>query len=265
MSKDHEAEAVAHMANQIRDEEDERVMAVLDKIAAREPESFATFLARMGDQPMTVGSVLMSEASYRDIVHLDTANTVADEMREALDNPHSMGAMVADTPCPDCGPCEEFSAESTKQAFETMAQRDIHLGPLLEVPEDVRDALFKMGRRSGKTRMVTELMRENLEAVLMVGHRAGMSRSTSEAVFQASYGPPETFDIQKFRAAAEALHNASVPLEEAKQRMMDAMEKLTHDQIPLVQRELKALVKNGPARPVNRAERRQAKKARRRA
>lgn len=234
---DHEAEAVTHMAKQIRDEEDARVIAVLDKIAARESESFATKMTRMGNQPIRVGSILMSEASYRDIVHLDTANSAADEEWGARDNPHSMGAMVADAPCPDCEP----------------------------IPEDVREALIRLGRQSGKTEMVTELMRENPEAVLMVGHREGMSMSTAvSAAFQANYGPK--LDLKALRAAAEALHNASVPLNEAKQRMMDAMENLTPEEIPLVQRELqRMLVKNGPVRPVNRAERRQAAKARRRA
>lgn len=84
------------------------------------------------------------------------------------------------------------------------------------------------------------------------------------ATFQANYGPK--LDLRALRAAAQALHDASVPLDEAKRRMMAAMEKLTPAEIPLVQRELqKMLVKNGPARPVNRAQRRQAKKARRRA
>lgn len=234
---DHETPAVAHMAKQIRDEEDERVIAVLDRIAAREGESFDTKMTRMGEQPIRVGSILMSEASYRDIVHLDTANSAADEERGAMDNPHSMGAMVADAPCPDCDP----------------------------IPEDVRKALIRLGRQSGKTEMVTELMRENPEAALMVGHREGMSLSTAvSAAFQANYGPK--LDLKALRAAAEALHNASVPLNEAKQRMMDAMENLTPEEIPLVQRELqRMLVKNGPVRPVNRAERRQAAKARRRA
>lgn len=247
---DHETPAVAHMAKQIRDEEDERVIAVLDRIAAREGESFDTKMTRMGEQPIRVGSILMSEASYRDIVHLDTANSAADEERGAMDNPHSMGAMIAHAPCPECEPLTDAE----------------------------RETLFKMGRQSGKTETVTELMRQSFEhsklsvntpippeAVLMVGHREGMSMSTAgSAAFHANYGPK--LDLRALRAAAEALHNASVPLNEAKQRMMDAMENLTPEEIPLVQRELqRMLVKNGPARPVNRAQRRQAMKARRRA
>lgn len=230
---DHEARAVAHMAKQIRDEEDQtaleellmaelinvaaqvdadaKAMVELDRLAAREPENFATKMTRAGAQPTRVDSMLMSEADYRDIVHLGITNGVADEERARMDNPHSMGAMVEDTPCPDCEP------------------------------------------------------REHPEALLMVGHREGMSTSTALAAsFEANYGPK--LDMRALRAAAQALHDASVPLDEAKQRMMDAMEKLTPDQIPLVQRELqKMLVKNGPARPVNRAQRRQVKKARRRA
>lgn len=233
---DHEARAVAHMAKQIRDEEDERAleellmaelinvaaqvdadakaMVELDRLAAREPENFATKMTRAGAQPTRVDSILMSEASYRDIVHLGIANGVADEERAKMAagaNPHSMGAMVEDTPCPDCEP------------------------------------------------------REHPEALLMVGHREGMSTSTALAAsFEANYGPK--LDMRALRAAAQALHDASVPLDEAKQRMMDAMEKLTPADIPVVQRELqKMLVKNGPARPVNRAQRRQVKKARRRA
>lgn len=251
---DHEASAVAHMAKQIRDEEDGRAMEALERLAARESESesFAIKMNRAGAQPTTVDSMLMSEASYRDIVHLGIANGVADEERARMaaeDSPHSMGVMVSDTPCPDCEP----------------------------VTEDMRKVLIGLGRQSGKTEMVTELMRQSFEhsklsvntpippEVLMVGHREGMSTSTALAAsFQANYGPK--LDLRALRAAAQALHDASVPLDEAKRRMMAAMEKLTPAEIPLVQRELqKMLVKNGPARPVNRAQRRQAKKARRRA
>lgn len=186
-----------------------------------------------------------------------------------MPNPHSMGAMVEDRPCPDCEPHKEFSAEATKQAFEAMARREHHLGPIVEMTDDMREALFKMGRRSGKTEMATEYMeymREHPEELIkMLAQREGMSLSTAvEATFQANYGPK--LDMKALRAAAAALHDASVPLDEAKRRMMAAMEKLTPDEIPLVQRELqKMLVKNGPARPVNRAERRQVAKARRRA
>jgi hypothetical protein len=234
---DHEARAVTHMSKEIRDEEDDRVRAVLDKLLVRNPESFAAQMARMGEQPITVGSMLMSEASYQDVVNMNIANGVADEERAKMDNPHSMGAMVHDAPCPECEP----------------------------LTDEQREALIRLGRQSGKTERVTEYMQEHSEAVLQVGHREGMSLSTAAAVaFHANYGPK--LDLKALRAAAEALHNASVPLEEAKQRMMDAMDKLTPAEIPLVQRELqKMLVKHGPARPVNRAQRRQAQKARRRA
>ena len=196
------SEPVDHEANAV---------AELDELAAREPENFATGRARAGAQPTRVDSMLMSEADYRDIVHLGIANGVADEERAKMAgeaNPYSMGAMVDDTPCPDC---------------------------------------------------------EHPDAVAMVGHREGMSRSTAvEQVYRYNYGPK--LDLRVLRAAAEALHDASVPLDEAKRRMMAAMEKLTPEEIPLVQRELqKMLVKNGPARPVNRAQRRQAQQARRRA
>lgn len=206
--------AVAGMALEIREEEDERILAKLNELLAHgdEGESFTAKMARVGEHPTRVDSMLMSEADYQDIVHLGIANGVADEERAKMAgeaNPYSMGARVEDSPCPDCEP----------------------------VPE----------------------------AVLMVGHREGMSTNTAvAATFQANYGPK--LDMRVLRAAAAALHDASVPLDEAKRRMMEAMEKLTPDEIPLVQRELqKMLVKNGPARPVNRAQRRQVKKARRRA
>lgn len=77
---------------------------------------------------------------------------------------------------------------------------------------------------------------------------------------------PAPLDLKTLRAAAEALHNATIPITEAKRRMMEAMENLTPAQIPLVQRELrKMLDKHGPVLPPNRAQRRQAAKARRRA
>ena len=259
---DHEAEAVAHMAKQIREEEDERIRAALNGIATRDPESMSAWMTRMGEQPMRVSTMLMSEASYQDIVGPER-------------NP-SMGAIVGHTPCPDCEPCEHrapdsregFSDDETKRAFELVAQRERHLGPIVEMTDETRDAIFKLGRQSGKTETVTELMRENPEAVLPLPQHEGMSHSTAVAqAFRANYGPTsERLDIRVLRAAAEALHNTSVPLDEAKQQMMDAMENLTPDEIPLVQRELqKMLVKNGPARPINRAERRQVAKARRRA
>lgn len=173
-----EAPAVAHMAKQIRDEEDERVLAKLNDLLGQgdEGESFTAKLALVGGHPTTVDSMLMSEADYQDITLDGAVDT----------NPHSM---------------------------------------------------------------VTEDMRREWGAV---------SERMSQAAAQ--------FNLKVLRAAAESLHNTSVPLEEAKRRMMEAMEKLTPADIPVVQRELqKMLVKNGPARPVNRAQRRQVKKARRRA
>lgn len=287
---DHETRAVKRMADQILEEEDARALEKLDEFAKYlcDMESLTTKLTRMGEQTIRVDSILMSKESYEDIVrgalgtsmsfstsdiraltdamaeaerdraNLDIANSVADEIRAARVSPYSMGAIVSDPACPDCELCEPLTSEQ-------------------------RDAIIRLGRQSGKTEMATEFMRQQMEAsMLSVGRTIRLSdtgdwevvpqrqndggRSTAvAAAFQANYGP-EKLDLKVLRAAAESLHDMSVPLDEAKRRMMEAMENLTPAEIPLVQRELqRALAENGPARPVNRAQRRQVAKARRRA
>lgn len=137
------------------------------------------------------------------------------------------------------------------------------------VPQSDAEEAFKIGRRSGKTELTTELMRQDPTYVLGLPQKAGMSHSAAAAVFHAAYGAPDGFDMEKFRAAAQSLHDATVPLAVAKQRVMDAMEKLSPEDIPVVQRELARLraahIPLDPAAiPRNRAERRRAaKKARR--
>jgi hypothetical protein len=236
---DYERIAVDFMKGEILKIEDERALAALEEYASRSPESFSAKMTRMGNQPRRVDTVFMSEATYREVVSMSADNSAT------LNgvNTHSMGTLVPHVECPDCEPCEHLT-------------------------EEQRETLIKMGRQIGKTETLTELVRKHPEEVLMVGHKAGMSRQEAlKQMFSANYGPdPEKINLKAIRAAAESLHNATVPLEEAKQRMMDAMEKLTPEEIPLVQRELqRALVKLGPPRPVNRAQRRQVAKARRRA
>jgi len=221
---DHEARAVAHMAKQILDEEDGRAVEALDKFLTRKGMSRAAFdaimnaqRAPMDDETYEAILALVSEAE------MDKA-ILAKEIRAAGVSPHSMGAIVPVIPCPDCDPGEHLT-------------------------DAEREAIFKLGRQSGKTDTVTENMRQ---------HHERISMSTAVA--------PAPLDLKTLRAAAEALHNATIPITEAKRRMMEAMENLTPAQIPLVQRELrKMLDKHGPVLPPNRAQRRQAAKARRRA
>lgn len=154
-----------------------------------------------------------------------------------------MGAMVNDPPCPECEPCAH-----------TAEEHRIAVG---------------LGRQLGKTRMVKEYMRYKADEAIAVGHKTGMSTAaTTVAVFEHADGPvapPEKFDLKRFRQAAEALHTNGVSVAEAKQQMMAAMANLTPEEIPLVERELARIRETYLPLPLNRAERRRAAKARRRA
>ena len=148
-----------------------------------------------------------------------------------------MGAMVNDPPCPECEPCAH-----------TAEEHRIAVG---------------LGRQLGKTRMVKEYMRYKADEAIAVGHKTGMSTATTVAVAEMAF--PEKFDLKRFRQAAEALHTNGVSVAEAKQQMMAAMANLTPEEIPLVERELARIRETYLPLPLNRAERRRAAKARRRA
>lgn len=102
---------------------------------------------------------------------------------------------------------------------------------------------------------------------LMLGQKSGMSQSAATAVFNAAYGREgENFEARTFQAAVDSIHDRTVPISEAKQRMMDALAKLSPEETRVLHRELqRALAQHVATMPRNRAERRRAAKGRRRA